>query len=296
MSTHFNRGLATFAALLCLHACAPEPPTQIVVRVATDLRPGDELRGFRIRASRRDGALITDRTVDLRQGAVVMPAELGLLPEDPDDTRFVDVDVSTDLAVGSANFSQHAAVRFVRGNLVTLEMFLARSCEAPAVRTACEAQGQSCGAGGQCVAIERGVPPLLDAGVMRVDAGAPPDTRLADAPPAARDTGPMTSPDARRTPDVAPVDVVAPCVRATCASLERRCGTASDGCGAMLSCGACAAMQTCSPAGACVECVTGTMRACMTGLHGRCNAGQQRCEDARWAACTPTRAEECADE
>ncbi|HEY8089368.1 MAG TPA: polysaccharide deacetylase family protein, partial [Polyangiaceae bacterium] len=51
------------------------------------------------------------------------------------------------------------------------------------------------------------------------------------------------------------------CTPTTCAAQGRTCGSISDGCGATLACGTCAAGKTCSSAGTCQACVPTTCSA-----------------------------------
>jgi hypothetical protein len=51
-------------------------------------------------------------------------------------------------------------------------------------------------------------------------------------------------PDANVDAGAPPTDAP-PCVPATCEKLEARCGTVSDGCGAMLDCGTCKDGEVC---------------------------------------------------
>ncbi len=70
--------------------------------------------------------------------------------------------------------------------------------------------------------------------------------------------------------DAGPCD--AGCVPATCASLGRTCGEASDGLGGILSCGSCSNGAACSPDGACV-CPGGQFElSCSDGTDDDCDA------------------------
>jgi hypothetical protein len=44
-----------------------------------------------------------------------------------------------------------------------------------------------------------------------------------------------------------------PCMRATCQSLGKQCGTWPDGCGGILNCGTCPSGYTCNPNGQCIQ-------------------------------------------
>src|SRR5437763_626443 len=80
------------AGLLALGAsCDKHPPTQIVVRVASDLMPGKEITSFRIHVERQgrkpNEPTILDAPYFLLDGGVMLPTELGVLPHDPGDDR-----------------------------------------------------------------------------------------------------------------------------------------------------------------------------------------------------------------
>jgi hypothetical protein len=70
------------------------PATQIVLRVDSDLRAGEALRGVQV-ATRRVGAAADGvlRVIDLTNGANPLPGTLSLVPADVDDPRRLEVTV-----------------------------------------------------------------------------------------------------------------------------------------------------------------------------------------------------------
>jgi hypothetical protein len=119
-------------ALALLAACAPRPATQLVVVIATDFEPGDELRSVFVTAQ-REGAEgpIFERWYVLGGLRYLIPGEIVVAARDPDDARRVSVQVTGDL--GPTSVTQTAVVRFQRERTVYLQMSLTRAC----TRTTC---------------------------------------------------------------------------------------------------------------------------------------------------------------
>ena len=75
-----------FAAFV---AC-DRPATQIVVRVDSDMREGEELRAVRVTLRRVGADRDTyDETFDLTQGTLRLPGTVGVVPGDPDASIMV---------------------------------------------------------------------------------------------------------------------------------------------------------------------------------------------------------------
>jgi hypothetical protein len=141
-----------FAAVLLLTAC-DRPATQIVLRVDSDLRAGEALRGVQV-VTRRLGAAADGvlRVIDLTNGANPLPGTLSLVPADVDDPRRLEVTVEAQLAGGDA-FATRAVVSFQREQTLVLDVFLASRCRDPANRAGC-GPDETCGPGG-CEPVQR---------------------------------------------------------------------------------------------------------------------------------------------
>lgn len=122
------------------------------------------------------------QTHDL-QATFSLPGFKLITPPRANESRRARVRVVGTLADGT-ELRQTALAAFGSGRRLRLDLFLAREC-AGAAQMACEAMGQSCGAGGRCVPIERMELPEYE-GVNATDASAMDATTLdvasADAP------------------------------------------------------------------------------------------------------------------
>ncbi len=148
-----------WVALATLLGCA-RPATQIIVRIHTDMAPGEGLREALVRATRVLGRPIDERSFPTSSYA--FPGEVRLVPYDPDDASPVRVEVEARFATPAdpRNFTQSAIVRFQEGQTLELYMALARRCTDPQVRSRCQDRGLTCGWSGNgrsgCEPIERG--------------------------------------------------------------------------------------------------------------------------------------------
>src|SRR6266545_324310 len=138
-------------------SCRTHPPTQLVIRIDSDLAPVTEISCFGVRAERvgltPGEQTIHDASYCLRDGGVILPTELGVLPYDSSDDRRVQIVVTANPGEADA-FNQTAVVSFRRDHIAYLEMFLAKECRVANVRSACK-DSQTCDRGGKCIEIQR---------------------------------------------------------------------------------------------------------------------------------------------
>ncbi len=271
----------TALGLAALLGCN-RPATQIVVRVDSDMREGDELVAVQL-TMRRTGATsdVFDRTYDLTAGVYHLPGTLGVVPGDPDDARRLEVDARASLASGDG-FTTRALVSFQPEQTLLLDLFLASRCRDPANRAGC-GPDETCGPDG-CEPVSRPALPEYEPDAARreaavADEDAPFDDLAEDI---ADDVEEVFEEDASEDvsdddgDDVAE-DVVGdvitppPCGAAGLACCEGgRCAG-----GAVCVAGACAPCggrgQTCCAGGAC-----GASLTCAAGLCA-CGAGGQSC-------------------
>jgi hypothetical protein len=136
------------------------PPTQIVLRIDSQLDPGTVLASVRVQARRDPEAVATllDRTYDLRAGTFALPGEVGLYATDPSDRGPVHVSVRAELA-GGGSFDARVETSFVPGQIRVVPLLLTRDCAA-----------RASGDGGACAACSAcGCEPLR----VDVDGGTP---------------------------------------------------------------------------------------------------------------------------
>ena len=161
--------LWNLSAVMLLVACG-RPATQIVLRVDSDLRAGEELRTVQV-ATRREGAAADGvlRAIDLAGGATPLPGTLSLVPADVDDPRRLEVTVQAQLA-GGDTFATRAVVSFQREQTLVLDVFLASRCRDPANRAGC-GPDETCGPAG-CEPVRRPTLPMFtpDAATAPLDA------------------------------------------------------------------------------------------------------------------------------
>ncbi len=140
-----------------LIACSPDPVTELVVVVNSDMKTPGEFDGFRVVVTGPDGEISTDRYyfIGSEPGKVALPADFGLVPKDDDASRRVTVEVWATLA-GADLFSNRAITGFVEGKTLRLDMFLASRCLSEA--KACK-PNETCRVNG-CV------PPEVDPGTL----------------------------------------------------------------------------------------------------------------------------------
>lgn len=272
-------------ALAAFVAC-DRPATQIVVRVDSDMREGDELRAVRV-SMRRVGATADsfDRTYDLTGGEFHIPGTLGVVPGDPDDERRLEVTVRATLP-SDEGFSTRALVSFQREETLFLDLYLASRCRDPANRAGC-GPDETCGPDG-CEPVSRPALPgfTLDAArrdVPAVEEDAADDLALDVAPDESDVTDAPEEPEIPCGPGLTCCDGGALCdpttvctTGGTCA----RCGVGAtccdDGvlCGDGRVCASAGGVAACAPCGAAGSpCCAGD--ACGAGL--QCAAGVCRC-------------------
>ncbi len=173
--------LLTLAALL---VSCEKPATQIVVVVASDMRPATELRFVRVSIQREGSATrLLDRIypiqptegwapgADMALDGFTLPGEIAVSADDAADPRRLQVSVAAYLREDEGNFTQLATVRFEPEHLVYLSMFLAGRCRL-AENQRCAA-GTTCGLTG-CIPIERPTtttPPDAQVAEAGADAG-----------------------------------------------------------------------------------------------------------------------------
>lgn len=295
-------------ALLCLlcvwvTAC-DRPATQIVVRVDSDMREGEELRAVRVTLRRVGADRDTyDETFDLTQGTLRLPGTVGVVPGDPDDTRRLEVEARA-LVQNGDDFSTRALVSFQPEQTLLLDLYLAARCRDPNNRAGC-GPDETCGPDG-CTAITRARLPGFEPDAARLDAPpreedaaldedipAPteediPAPKDEDIPVAVEEDIPVTVEE-----DIpAPLDVVVPCGgrgEMCCAGGVCRGGDRCVG-GVCVACGgsgqACCVNDACGAGSACVggTCAPcgGSGQPCCAG--GAC-AGRTVCTSARCTAC-----------
>ncbi len=125
-------GFVWLAALswALLGGCSNPPPTQIVVRIESDIAPRTEVTEVRVRVQAQGSpSPAVDRTFRLSDGNFVIPGEIGLIAEDPADTRRVVVELTASVA-GGVTFFQRANVAWTAEQTMSLGMLLARRCQA----------------------------------------------------------------------------------------------------------------------------------------------------------------------
>jgi hypothetical protein len=159
-------------ALLCLLcvwvAACDRPATQIVVRVDSDMREGEELRAVRVTLRRVGADRDTyDETFDLTQGTLRLPGTVGVVPGDPDDTRRLEVEARA-LVQNGDDFSTRALVSFQPEQTLLLDLYLAARCRDPNNRAGC-GPDETCGPDG-CTAITRARLPGFEPDAARLDA------------------------------------------------------------------------------------------------------------------------------
>ena len=242
------------AALLgCQH-----PATQLVLRVDSDMREGDELRAVQV-TMRRIGASAAafDQTYDLTAGAQHLPGTLGVVPGDPDDARQLEVEVRAVLR-DAEGFSTRAIVSFQPEQTLLLDLFLASRCRDPANRAGC-GPDETCGPIG-CEPVARATLPGFTVTPQRRDGGsdvaASVDAEESDAPtvvdagqldvPALVDAG---EPDAPAVTDRGPTDVGGP-MDVGCGAGATCCSTVGAACGAGEVCALSGGVTRCTACGA----------------------------------------------
>ncbi len=142
--------LALSVVLFALGACAPPPPTALIVRVRTNLTVGTELVRIQISALRdRAPAPFVDEPFDLTGGTTTLPATVAIVPREVDDSRSITITVGGTLVNGGVT-SQSARVPLSYTHVSLLDMFLSRECAG----ISCPA-GQTCTTGAQCVNADR---------------------------------------------------------------------------------------------------------------------------------------------
>ncbi len=135
---------ALLAALAGAARCGA-PTTQLVVQIDSNVA---DLRRVRLVVTRAGAAApITDRWYELAGaidgGRFTMPGEVGVFAGDPDDSRPVRLDVSADVPGEALDFTLSFTVRFQRGRVRWVEVFLPDRCKDPLARM-CPI-GQVCG-------------------------------------------------------------------------------------------------------------------------------------------------------
>lgn len=216
------------------------PATQLVLRVDSDMRAGDELRAVQV-TMRRAGAAgsVFDRTYELGAGAYQLPGTLGVVPGDPDDPRQLEVDVRAVLR-DAEGFNTRAIVSFQPGETLLLDLFLASRCRDPSNRAGCGTD-ETCGPAG-CEPVARPALPDFSPSAPRRDGGAGDGVTSLDG----------GEPDAPTSPDV-----VEGGATDDAAVTDSGCGPGAGCCEAGVPCGVgsvCAALDgeapRCAPCGA----------------------------------------------
>jgi hypothetical protein len=118
--------IALASGLLAGLGCEPDPLTEIMVVIDTDMAVPSELDGFRVEVRDRSEETRFDQSFDLLE-QVTLPADFGVLPRNGDASRRITVEVSA-LSGIDVLFSTRAITSFVEGRKVYLQMFLARRC------------------------------------------------------------------------------------------------------------------------------------------------------------------------
>ena len=140
--------LSTVAVLAACHA----PPTEIVLRVETDMPqgPGAVLQAVHVRVVSQDGMVRLDQLFTLgAHGVALLPNDLGITPSDA--RRTVEVDVTAVGATGDL-FTYRAIAPFEVGHTNELLVFLADRCRLDANRVCMP--DETCGRNG-CEAVMR---------------------------------------------------------------------------------------------------------------------------------------------
>jgi len=298
--------LVVWCALGSLLGC-DRPATQIVLRVDSDMRVGDELRAVQV-TMRRTGADsdVFDQTFDLTAGQYPLPGTLGVVPGDPEDARRLEVTVRALVAVGD-EFSTRAVVSFQPEQTLMLDLYLAARCRDPANRAGC-GPDETCGPNG-CEPIARTmlpgftpdaarleVPPVEeDVTVPEEDATVPEEDIVVPEEDVPTEEDVPIEEDVPVEVDLGPsveMDVVIPCgARAQMCCAGNVC-SGSDVCarGVCVACGAlaqpCCGGTTCGAgllcgSGQCVAC-GGSGQPCCAG--NGCATGTV-CASGRCAAC-----------
>lgn len=123
-----TRRLAALLALT-MAGCSPDPLTELVVVINSDMASPGEFDGFRVVVTGNDAQVATDRSYFLgdRAGQVSLPADFGITPKNHDASRRLTVEVFATLG-GATLFSTRAVTGFVEGKSLRLDMFLAKRC------------------------------------------------------------------------------------------------------------------------------------------------------------------------
>jgi hypothetical protein len=142
------RRASLIAIGLCALACTT-PRTEIVVRVETDMTQGPTatLTGIEVRAYAGDGTMRFGQRYDLgvTTPPLMLPAELGLVPQNPDVASTIRVEVDA-LHGDTPMFTRRATMSFARQHTLLAEVFLADRCRLPENQRC--PMGQTCGANG----------------------------------------------------------------------------------------------------------------------------------------------------
>jgi hypothetical protein len=148
------------AALLAAPGCKSDP-TELVVVVDTDYAVPSEMNRVRATISDSAGSQISQRDFELvapaaptSPGVVDVPFSFGVVPSDGDATRRIVIDLDGLATQGAQTIvSRRASTGFVKNQIRSLSMFLARSCAIGAMSCT---QDQTCTENG-CAASD--VPP-----------------------------------------------------------------------------------------------------------------------------------------
>jgi hypothetical protein len=251
-------------------------PTALIIQIDSNIPVGTELRDFEVSAQRENApTTFFDNTYSLLTGSVTLPASLAVIPRDPNDSRTVTVVVTGHTAHGPV--VQRARVRIAPGHVSELDMYLEQSCVNAEANHTC-ATDETCGLGGVCIPVDRGVaPPYMADASAHADGTDSTGRDVIDASDASdaapdvtfvRDAGfdtPTTDVnDARDAPIDVPIDLpstsdvtMPPDVPPTDTGATN--GDATSACGAM-------GQPCCSGATPCADpgfiCLAGTCSAC----------------------------------
>ncbi|MCA9605172.1 MAG: VCBS repeat-containing protein [Myxococcales bacterium] len=123
--------LVTIPLALALAACA-SPPTQVVVRLATDMGVPDELNGIGLRILDGDGSEVRSQNIldldpALADGHYHEIGTFGLVPQNGDAGRRFEVQ-ATALVGGSQLFITRARSSFLRERTIRLDLYVPRLC------------------------------------------------------------------------------------------------------------------------------------------------------------------------
>jgi len=125
--------IAVFVPLVFLLAACASPPTQVVVRLATDLRFPAEFDSIGIEVLDADGTLVREQDVRELDGALLSDgrfhevASFGLVPRGGDSSRRFEVRATARLGP-NALFATRARSGFVRDNTIRLDVYVPRLC------------------------------------------------------------------------------------------------------------------------------------------------------------------------